>query len=986
MRVPTRINPQTEPVAARQPYLQGQGADWSGLAREVQGIAGDLHTDQLKREEFDVNNRTMREVNDAALLYETRKGEQPLGAPNFAETFNSELETRHRDMLTELRDQNYSPEVLNLAEQRWGNLRSAYFGKALGYQQESVVAKGDNDYTEMAKQGSVQTFTNPDYAETVVGELEESSKLLYPDAVTANEKFQVGKRTVIESGRRSLVQNKPQFILNTYGVPVIALGSFSLEGAPGALASGLSSGGLSAPVVAGFLGNAEYEAGFDSNRVGDNGSAFGHMQWRKERVDNFKRIIGKDPKGSSVEDATKFILWEMQNPEAAGMTVEQRDQILNATTAEQAAELIDKFYERSDGKSRSERKAAAAKYMGASVPVAAVPPTPKTPEAPSKPIVAGNLPLEVTQKVNNPDGSVSTVRTISVGIDGKEVLIPTVVDGKVVSDIEAVDHYRVTGENFGTFNTTEEADAYGEWLHQKHMHDLGKTGNYILDNLSGEEVAQTIDQARNQIQQQSAVAARAQQAAHSDVVNQLQVEILDGKAGQREIDALRESGVLTDYDEIKRLQDQVVARDKEQADINRFNTMMGTPGFTWNPFDPDQRKSVEAAVKAAGGTTREGMTTGFQIWQKTGILAQSTANGLRGAMISLNPGEVIAGATLASNMLTQNPNALAGVQGREDIEKVASSFGHYVNDLGYTAEQASQRIAQMNDPKNQHALTPATKTAFIADLKKVEVEDTLGEKYDTVFTAQPTFLSSSQRVAAVNDYSDLAMDHYQQYGDPGAAKAWALGQMQKLYGVVNGRLMKFPPTKGYPPIGGSHDYIFHQAQQDIKEVTGLDVPVDKIFFTPLPGTAEEFRAGKPPRYAVRYIDEVGGVPTEHLLTGKAFTADPQREARAVGASRQVQFDEERLQSQRVPTLAQIKARNPQAPNESGWSYQQRLGGILQKQMTELHDRQQRGTPAVAAQRAQSAAVEKDAKRAEWFARYPKKPSESQAQYEARNPW
>jgi hypothetical protein len=129
-----------------------------------------------------------------------------------------------------------------------------------------------------------------------------------------------------------------------------------------AVATALSTA-LPAPVVAGFMGNLEVEAGYHGAK-GDGGSAAGIAQWRDERRTNFKTVVGKPIEEASHEEQAKFILWEMNNPEKAGMTVEQRDAILNAKTPEEAAELIDKFYERSSGEHRQARIAAATAFGG----------------------------------------------------------------------------------------------------------------------------------------------------------------------------------------------------------------------------------------------------------------------------------------------------------------------------------------------------------------------------------------------------------------------------------------------------------------------------------------------------------------------------------------------------------------------------------------------------------------------------------------------
>jgi hypothetical protein len=80
----------------------------------------------------------------------------------------------------------------------------------------------------------------------------------------------------------------------------------------------------------------------------------------------------------------------------------------------------------------------------------------------------GNIDLTKRPRVRNADGSISTVRSMSTNIDGKEVLIPTVAadGGGILSNQDAVEQYRKTGQHLGKFNSPEAATAYAQQLHQ----------------------------------------------------------------------------------------------------------------------------------------------------------------------------------------------------------------------------------------------------------------------------------------------------------------------------------------------------------------------------------------------------------------------------------------------------------------------------------------------------------------------------------------
>lgn len=92
----------------------------------------------------------------------------------------------------------------------------------------------------------------------------------------------------------------------------------------------------------------------------------------------------------------------------------------------------------------------------------------------------GNLDLLHRKVAHLANGMIATVHDISIGITrGKkqlEVLIPEVINGKLVGEAAAKAHFFKTGENLGSFSSVKAANEYAQRLHLQQAKYYGKGG------------------------------------------------------------------------------------------------------------------------------------------------------------------------------------------------------------------------------------------------------------------------------------------------------------------------------------------------------------------------------------------------------------------------------------------------------------------------------------------------------------------------------
>jgi hypothetical protein len=77
------------------------------------------------------------------------------------------------------------------------------------------------------------------------------------------------------------------------------------------------------------------------------------------------------------------------------------------------------------------------------------------------------------------EGGISTVRSMGITEDGKEVLLPTVIEGQLPDSAEeaerrAIEYYRRTGKHLGKYATRSAADSAAMLTHEREALRTGR--------------------------------------------------------------------------------------------------------------------------------------------------------------------------------------------------------------------------------------------------------------------------------------------------------------------------------------------------------------------------------------------------------------------------------------------------------------------------------------------------------------------------------
>lgn len=372
---------------------------------------------------------------------------------------------------------------------------------------------------------------------------------------------------------------------------------------------------------------------------------------------------------------------------------------------------------------------------------------------------------------------------------------------------------------------------------------------------------QTADQAAALAQQKSAI-------------NDLELNLMDGAAGQYEIDQAREAGWLTDASDVKRLQNIIKEQNEGLVAVQQIQAMVNA-GMTGNPADEEFRKAFNAYVGTGGeAALRQRDQTFVRDYLVPAVRTlgdlPTSATGLLGAMIRSQDSEQ---ALFALDTLAQLEQASPEAYNARVSEEVQADVEYWrgIKDY-YAADAVLEAVRGGNTQEARTRTTMLRKEAetLIAD---GDVEINLRQ------TLAPNgwFQGDAAMVAGTDDllqrdFNQIFEREYAREGNLERAKQNTLTAMGKVWKVseAGGQrlLMKYPPEVTYPKWNDSHDWLTEQGLAELRanapgrEIENFQLITDEQ-------TISEFQEGRTggssgPSYVVIYPDPETGqlrVPT-----------------------------------------------------------------------------------------------------------------------------
>jgi uncharacterized protein YcbK (DUF882 family) len=363
------------------------------------------------------------------------------------------------------------------------------------------------------------------------------------------------------------------------------------------------------------------------------------------------------------------------------------------------------------------------------------------------------------------------------------------------------------------------------------------------------------DQAQAQVQTNVTQASAATKAQYDAAKGGLELGIVTGAVASEQ--SILEAG-LSDSDTAGLIRSFRTAQGEKQTLLQAVSQFQ-QGSLAVDPYSTDDRKVVDGIFdtinKAA--TPEQQPFAVNELIRQAGVVPTTMQNEMRVGVSSADPGVMLPALKQAQAIDDLGGGILARRDGGADIQSKADLFNVYTRNMGYSPEQAAQRIAATNDPEQVRAREALLKSKPVVDmLKAVTPNDVAGIfGWNTAVGENP-----GQSAAMVSEYKSMLEESLvDANGDQSAAKDLAATKFQRVYGKSDltlaggGVVTRLPPEKTYPPLpDGSFGYLNTQLRDALK---GEGVEFDDVRLAAYDETSNDFDHGQPARYQVTYLKD-----------------------------------------------------------------------------------------------------------------------------------
>lgn len=329
---------------------------------------------------------------------------------------------------------------------------------------------------------------------------------------------------------------------------------------------------------------------------------------------------------------------------------------------------------------------------------------------------------------------------------------------------------------------------------------------------------------------------------------------------------------------------------KENAGVNEFIQTLVTGDASVNPFNSEQTRVADKAFdKMMNAVTdpEQAASLVSEFSAASGYVPKKVQAELRRGAASTDPADVAHAMQTADVLRNGAPTSFNSFEGGEAVRKGLDLFTAYTETMGFSPEEAAQKIIDLNDPEKMRVRDAIIKSEPVKKALKEVSADDVAAIFDKGFwssapdvggVAEPEGIkvgvNSVSEAAIVSDYRRIFEESIADAnGDMDAAKELAKARFERSYGTTefsplgSNVVMRYPPEKAYPAgPDGTHGYIREQALEALK---AEGVNPDVIYLQGDNGTEQDIRAGRQPRYQIFY--EQDGKIERFFLP---FFADP----------------------------------------------------------------------------------------------------------------